>query len=273
MYLFPLSVLPQRCCNRKHSRPSFSSGSTSGGAVDNAIIHQSAEWADRTRVLARVSKEGNTLQFASRILRTDREIALAAVSDNGLALRHVVELNTDREVVIAAVRQNGHALEFASRDLRCDKDVVIHAIRNEGTSLVYAGDSIRSDARMCSVAGASDGEALQYFGQEVIANKDNRGIVLDALGNTKAAKASAPRSIVQLDRLNRTESFGHDFEGQHAAELREEKRAHMLTRRTTEGAQKTLSPSGRSNILTIFTKGTPQKTLARTLAPPQIREG
>ena len=47
----------------------------------------------------------------SEKLRGDREVVLAAVKQNGNALKHAPEeWRGDREVVLAAVKQNGNAL-------------------------------------------------------------------------------------------------------------------------------------------------------------------
>ncbi|MGD9276302.1 MAG: DUF4116 domain-containing protein [Candidatus Pacearchaeota archaeon] len=49
----------------------------------------------------------------------DKEIALAAVKQDGLMLRYAsAELRADKEVVLAAVKQNGLALRYASDDLQ-----------------------------------------------------------------------------------------------------------------------------------------------------------
>ena len=45
-----------------------------------------------------------------RSLQADREIVLAAVRQNGLALIYAWPLQSDRKIVLAAVRKNGKAL-------------------------------------------------------------------------------------------------------------------------------------------------------------------
>ena len=50
---------------------------------------------------------------------SDKARVLAAVKQDGWALRHVAEpLQADKEVVMAAVRQHGSALEYAAEPLR-----------------------------------------------------------------------------------------------------------------------------------------------------------
>jgi len=60
----------------------------------------------------------------------EREIVLAAVRQNGKALRYASdELRADREIVLAAVRQSCWALEYASKDLRADREIVLAAVQ------------------------------------------------------------------------------------------------------------------------------------------------
>ena len=75
--------------------------------------------ADKEVVLAAVQQDGLALQFASEDLRADREVVLAAVQQHGLALQYAsAELRADREVVLAAVQQNGEALRLAPLRIR-----------------------------------------------------------------------------------------------------------------------------------------------------------
>jgi len=54
------------------------------------------------------------LQYADASLKKDRDVVLAAVQQNGLALQHAdASLKKDRDVVLAAVQQNGLALQSA----------------------------------------------------------------------------------------------------------------------------------------------------------------
>eukprot|EP00971_Amphidinium_carterae_P031916 628940-Amphidinium_carterae.1 len=47
--------------------------------------------------------------------KVDREIVLAAVNENGLALEHAAEkCKHDREIVLAAATRNGLALQYAA---------------------------------------------------------------------------------------------------------------------------------------------------------------
>ena len=51
----------------------------------------------------------------------ERKNVLAAVAQNGMALKHASKkLRADKEVVLAAVAKKGNALQFASKELQKD---------------------------------------------------------------------------------------------------------------------------------------------------------
>ena len=39
------------------------------------------------------------------------------------------ELQADKQIVLAAVRENGYALRFATKELQADKEVVLAAVQ------------------------------------------------------------------------------------------------------------------------------------------------
>ena len=95
----------------------------------------------------------STLTYATDEQRADREVVLAAVAQNGYALRYAsVELRADREVVLAAVAQDGDALQFASVELRADREVVLAAVAQYGDALQFASVELRADRYMVKFA-------------------------------------------------------------------------------------------------------------------------
>ena len=59
-------------------------------------------------------------------VKADREVVLAAVAQDGLALRHAsAGLRADWEVVLGAVPQNRFALEHASAGLKADREFIL----------------------------------------------------------------------------------------------------------------------------------------------------
>ena len=84
-------------------------------------------------------------------VRADREVALAAVQQRGLALEYASpELRADREVVLAAVQQEGWALKYASPELRSDREVVLAAVQQNGRALYLASPELQAVIKWAS---------------------------------------------------------------------------------------------------------------------------
>ena len=118
--------------------------------------------ADRQVALAAVAENGDALQLASEELRDDRQVALVAVAKYGPALDFASEaLRDDRQVVLAAVTNDGHALKHASAALRDDRQVVLAAVAENGFALRHASEALREDTRFVLEAVAANIGALQ----------------------------------------------------------------------------------------------------------------
>ena len=55
------------------------------------------------------------------------------------------KLKSEKEVVLAAVKQNGNALEYASENLKADKEVVLAAVKQDASSIKYASNDLKED--------------------------------------------------------------------------------------------------------------------------------
>ena len=76
--------------------------------------------------------------------RNDREVVLAAVKDNWLALRYASQaLRNNRAVVLTAVSKAGVMLRYASEALKNDCEVVLTAVENNGLALQYVAKPLR----------------------------------------------------------------------------------------------------------------------------------
>lgn len=132
--------------------------------------------ADKEIVLAAVKNDGLALEYACEELRADREIVLTAVKNDSLALRFACEkFKSDREIVLAAVKKNGYALEYASNKLKTDKEVVFVAIKDGWASLEYASDELKTDKNFVLEAikhSEYSFEILEYASAELKADKD-----------------------------------------------------------------------------------------------------
>merc|ERR1719362_914673 len=107
------------------------------------------------------------LKDAPRLVRSDREFVLAAVAQNGWALRHATEeLCEDREIVLAAVGQDGYAFKYAAANLRADRAIALAAVSNYGCALYDAADELRADREIVLAAVLQNGFALKYAHME-----------------------------------------------------------------------------------------------------------
>ena len=62
------------------------------------------------------------------------------------------ELRSDKEVVLEVVKQDGFALEYASEELRSDKEFVLEAIKKSGFALEYASEALQNDPEIIALA-------------------------------------------------------------------------------------------------------------------------
>ncbi|CAJ1397458.1 unnamed protein product [Effrenium voratum] len=143
---------------------------------------------NRKFVQERVEKDG--LALGATNARVPKEIIMAAVSQNGLALKFVAkkgvaanpELAKDEEVVMAAVQQNGKALKFAPDALRSKTEIVqaavqqnpmaakfvdgreavLEAVRAQPKALRYVHRQFRDDPEVVEVAFAKDPATLVF---------------------------------------------------------------------------------------------------------------
>jgi hypothetical protein len=144
---------------------------------------------NREIVLAAVQHNGLALQYASAALRNDPVIVRAAVQRDGPALEYASEdLRNDPEIVRAAVQQNGRALEFASEDLRNDPVIVLAAVQQNGMALQYASADMRNDPVIVRAAVQQNCWALEYAAAELRADP---AIVLAAMQQNRQALGMA----------------------------------------------------------------------------------
>lgn len=70
------------------------------------------------------------MQYISKELRKDKDIAMAAVQQNVYAFKYVSEeLKNNRNFILSIIKKNGLVLEHLSFELRNDKEIV-EAIRS-----------------------------------------------------------------------------------------------------------------------------------------------
>jgi len=154
--------------------------------IDNVKYIPKFCYDDFEIMLTAVKIDGMLLAKVSKRLIQNYYIVLAAVTQNGKALkfvfdheidyhdeyeeeydshgeykrfvgRHVLDVSRQnlidkKNIVIAAVKNYGFALEFASSRLKADKEVVLEAIKKHGTALEFASIELRKDKELITNA-------------------------------------------------------------------------------------------------------------------------
>jgi hypothetical protein len=105
---------------------------------------------DREIVMAAVKQNGLALQFAADAFKNDKEIVFAAsTSSNSIMYNGIKyaskELRNDKNFIITILQVNGLLLEKLSDEFKNDEDVVLAAVRNNYFTLEYASYNIRNN--------------------------------------------------------------------------------------------------------------------------------
>ena len=138
--------------------------------------------SDRAFMLEAVGKNGLALEFASEVFRSDIEVLMAAVKQNGRALRFCVAVQQVGQaghkcrcvcihrrcihVVTCAIKQNGMALEFAEKTWRSHRGLVYDAVWQNGLALKFASKELRSNLDVVLKAVSKNGLALEFASEE-----------------------------------------------------------------------------------------------------------
>ena len=136
----------KRRIRRKRTKKGGSKESDIEIVKKNGLALQTVEHKeDRDVVLAAVKQNGMALDFAG-IWKDDEEIVSSAVQKNGMALQFASErLKNTKEVTTLAVNSNPYAFEFASDELKDDEPYVREFSKLIAVVLYYASERLRSD--------------------------------------------------------------------------------------------------------------------------------
>ena len=66
------------------------------------------------------------------------------------------EIKSDREIVLVAVKQNGWALRYVAEELKSDKEVALAAVKQKPNALQFVPEHLKLDRETQSVAGVED---------------------------------------------------------------------------------------------------------------------
>ena len=148
---------------------------------------------------------------ASHRLQADKNVILAAVKQDGRAIKFVpAEHRDDKEIIMAAVTggtvrslMRGHVLQYASEVLRNDKDVVLAAVTRDGSALQFVSEHLRMDRGIivAAVTGARvishTGHVLQFASHDLQHDND---VVLAAVKRLGLPEAE-PKRLVHGEAL------------------------------------------------------------------------
>jgi len=105
--------------------------------------------SDKKRAAQAVRRNSSLLRHMPKELRADRDIVLAAVEGDPMALAFAHEsLKADRDVVFRAVSKDGMALEHSSADLKADRDLVLAATLRSPDAIRFAPQQLKEDDAM-----------------------------------------------------------------------------------------------------------------------------
>ena len=91
-----------------------------------------------------------------------KDESVIQTKENVQFLKEHQELSDDKNVVLAAVQQNGLALNFASDELKNDKEIVLMAVKKYGIALQFASTELRKDKEVVLIAVRKDIYACHY---------------------------------------------------------------------------------------------------------------
>lgn len=115
-------------------------------------------------IISVVSINGNHIKLFPEIIRNDRDIVHASLSNSGCLEIFSDEIKNDKKMVEAAVRSSGSwAFMYASEELKDNYEFVLMAVRTSGNSLFHASDRLRKDIRIIHEAVTRTPRILEHM--------------------------------------------------------------------------------------------------------------
>jgi len=172
------------------------------GASDDIIVAIQETFREDTRanlfvrhkaILDIVNRDWVELRYLDHVWKNDKEIALAALSQNGHALYYASDsLKNDQEFILSAVEIRGSALIYASDGLKNNEEVATIAVSNDGSALKYVSVALQGNRDVVLAAVTKDGSALEFASKAL---KDDRDIVLAAVSHFGLALEHASKKL------------------------------------------------------------------------------
>lgn len=119
-----------------------------------------------------VTGDGSTLKFLGERMKDDREIVLKAMETSGIALCHAsIEIRNDRDMALLAVNKSGVVLHEIRNMFGNDKEVVLIAVKQHGEAFFSAGPDLQRDPEVIQAALAQDGHTIRSMHQKLRSDK------------------------------------------------------------------------------------------------------
>jgi len=117
-------------------------------------------------VMAAIENNPQAIWLASESLQRDKSLYLSAILGDSEILEWSLS-SADKDVVMAVVQQNGLALQNADDKLRDDRAVVLLAVDNNGLALKYASSRLKRCRVVASVAVMNDEDASAFVSRHL----------------------------------------------------------------------------------------------------------
>lgn len=119
--------------------------------------------SNRKLALIAVSLFGPSIQWFNEEITSDEEICCIAIKDDGMSIRFVHETMCDNESMVEmAVRSNGHAMQYASERLKNNKKFILSVVAYSVFVLKYISAALKGDPDVVKRAVEANGGAIMY---------------------------------------------------------------------------------------------------------------
>jgi len=171
---------------------------------------------DGRAVLEALQHNPHAMELASDEIRSNRQVAMSAVSMSGQAFSALSEkLKADRAVAFAAVRFSSYALRHAASHLRADPELALEAITHHPAVAKVIAPELLSNEEFVMAAVRQNGHVLEHLAIDFCENID---IVRAAVSqNVHAFRHAAPS--ICADRSFVLEAASVDFRAFEYADL------------------------------------------------------
>ena len=159
---------------------------------------------DKEIVLATVEQNGLALEFASENLKNNQELVLAAAKSSVFIFAQPYVPKTfvkNREFILNLIENKVNVLRYASKTLQSDREVVHASVKNIGaTTLENASDELKSDKKFIMRVIIYDGWRVYAFISENLRNdKDCKNALWTITNPTHWMRSGLPELLKSED--------------------------------------------------------------------------